>query len=174
MQHWDDPGNQRMLVNYDDAEMSAVAAEGDEYYDEEEESMKLLDGEIWDDSALIDAWNSAAAEYEAFHGPGKKWKQEPVRKCPLWYNIPSEEASKGKSKAQFSQTNVNGTNGVANSTPINFDTFVPTHDPSLAAATVATSAEPTSSAPAIRAEAAMASQDEAFSGAMTAMYWSRY
>ena len=32
--------------------------------DEEEESRELNHEEIWDDSALIDAWNSAAAEYE--------------------------------------------------------------------------------------------------------------
>lgn len=35
--------------------------EGEE---EEEESRELTHQEIWDDSALIDAWNSATAEYE--------------------------------------------------------------------------------------------------------------
>lgn len=31
---------------------------------DEDESRELTQDEIWDDSALIDAWNSAAAEYE--------------------------------------------------------------------------------------------------------------
>ena len=67
MQHWDDPGNQGMAMSYDDAPSpvatKATAAE-EEYDDEEEESRELSHEEIWDDSALIDAWNSAAAEYE--------------------------------------------------------------------------------------------------------------
>ena len=66
---------------------------------------------------------------------------------------------------------------LADSVPINFDTFVPTHDPSLAAAVVATGADPSSmtdGALGTGAEAAMVSQDEAFSRAMTAMYWSGY
>jgi hypothetical protein len=32
--------------------------------EEEVESRELTQGEIWDDSALIDAWESATAEYE--------------------------------------------------------------------------------------------------------------
>ena len=40
-------------------------AEAEEYCEEDEEqSRELTHEEIWDDSALIDAWNSAAAEYE--------------------------------------------------------------------------------------------------------------
>lgn len=31
---------------------------------DEEESRDLTHEEIWDDSALVDAWNSATAEYE--------------------------------------------------------------------------------------------------------------
>lgn len=42
--------------------------EGEEYAEEEdqeeEESRELAHEDIWDDSALIDAWNSATAEYE--------------------------------------------------------------------------------------------------------------
>ena len=61
IQHWDDPGSSAEVVNYDDQ-----AAVQDEYPDEEEEeSRELTHEEIWDDSALIDAWNSANAEYEA-------------------------------------------------------------------------------------------------------------
>ncbi len=63
-------------MNYDDVPAPAssttigtgvdVEAAGgeEEYYEEEEESRELSHDEIWDDSALIDAWNSAAAEYE--------------------------------------------------------------------------------------------------------------
>lgn len=40
---------------------SAVA---DEPEDEDAESRELTHDEIWDDSALIDAWNAASEEYE--------------------------------------------------------------------------------------------------------------
>lgn len=50
---------------------------------EEDESRELTHDEIWDDSALIDAWNAAAEEYEAYNGPDKGWKTEPVHKSPL-------------------------------------------------------------------------------------------
>jgi hypothetical protein len=51
--------------------------------DEDEESRELTHGEIWDDTALIDAWNAASEEYESFHGPQKNWKTEPVHRSPL-------------------------------------------------------------------------------------------
>jgi hypothetical protein len=44
-----------------------MTIEGDGAVDdveEEEESRELTQDEIWDDSALIDAWESATAEYE--------------------------------------------------------------------------------------------------------------
>ena len=106
-----------------------------------------------------------------------------------WYNVPPEKVSKGKSKAHPSKTNgtaveveTNGTAEATDSSPLNFDTFVPTHDPSLAAAAaVMTGAGPSLSVSTMDAttlgnggEAAMVSQDEAFSRAMTAMYWSGY
>ena len=100
-----------------------------------------------------------------------------------WYNVPPEKtkASKGKSKA--SSSNPNGPNVEetsfkvegADSAPLNFDTFVPTHDPSLAAAAEFGSSVPMmDGALGSGAEAATASQDDAFSRAMTAMYWSGY
>ncbi|RPD59373.1 hypothetical protein L226DRAFT_615888 [Lentinus tigrinus ALCF2SS1-7] len=207
-QHWDDPGNQALPMTYDDTPATASPAttgagmdgEAAEYYEEEEEeeSRELTHDEIWDDSALIDAWNSAAAEYEAYHGPGKDWKKESVKKSPLWYNVPPAPTSKSSSKQKASGSYapaVATTNGTstheadfhasadtgANSTPLNFDTFVPSHDPSLAAAaTVA--AGPLMAVPTMDgmsgvgtgSEMAMVSQDEAFSRAMTAMYWSGY
>jgi hypothetical protein len=55
--HWDEPEDSKM--NYDD-----TSAHGEDGEIEEEESRELTHEEIWDDSALIDAWNSATAEYE--------------------------------------------------------------------------------------------------------------
>ena len=63
------------------------ADEGEHGYDEEggdgEESRELTHEEIWDDSALVNAWEAAMEEYEAYHGPDKGWKREPVNKSPL-------------------------------------------------------------------------------------------
>lgn len=49
----------------------------------DEESRELTHEEIWDDSALLDAWEAAQQEYESYHGTGKDWKNEPVKKSPL-------------------------------------------------------------------------------------------
>ena len=55
---------------YDDlgttgADMSSVKDEGEiEENEEGEESRELTYEEIWDDSALINAWNAATEEYE--------------------------------------------------------------------------------------------------------------
>ena len=225
-QHWDDPDNQGTSMSYDDAPMPAetkvVAVKEEEYY-EEEESRELTHDEIWDDSALIDAWNSAAAEYEVCPVRSKAgatrdqlhhttFRRSMVRArsgsknrpksllctfalCSFtllgyllfvssWYNIPPEKTktSKGGSKASFSKPNgtqveeVTPETGLADSVPINFDTFVPMHDPSLAAV-AATGADTGAMMDGVLgsgAEAAMVSQDEAFSRAMTAMYWSGY
>ena len=62
-QHWDDPGNGTDAMTYGEDD-SAYAVEEMEYEEEEEESRDLTHDEIWDDSALIEAWNSATAEYE--------------------------------------------------------------------------------------------------------------
>lgn len=59
------------------------AAEGEGEYDEEEESRNLTHEEIWDDSALVDAWESAMEEYKAYHDGEDGWKKEPVKKSPL-------------------------------------------------------------------------------------------
>ncbi|KAK0187784.1 hypothetical protein F5146DRAFT_1141244 [Armillaria mellea] len=37
---------------------------------------ELTHDEIWDDSALIDAWAAANEEYAAHHGEDKSWKDE--------------------------------------------------------------------------------------------------
>jgi hypothetical protein len=68
IQHWDDPGNADETMLYDDigsngdAELFALNDEGEI---EDEESRELTYEEIWDDSALINAWNAATEEYEA-------------------------------------------------------------------------------------------------------------
>lgn len=66
-QHWDDPGSSAQVMNYQE-EAAYPSAPHDskhaEDVEEEEESRELTYDEIWDDSALIDAWNSANAEYE--------------------------------------------------------------------------------------------------------------
>lgn len=64
--HWDEPEQQSSALPYDDDAVD-MTIEGDDAVDdagEEEESRELTQGEIWDDSALIDAWESATAEYE--------------------------------------------------------------------------------------------------------------
>ena len=44
---------------------------------------ELTHEDIWDDSALIAAWEAATEEYEVYNGPEKGWKTEPVHKSPL-------------------------------------------------------------------------------------------
>ena len=92
-----------------------------------------------------------------------------------WYNVPPEPAKKKAQKAKNTAgagagVGVNGVDA-GDSAPLNFDTFVPTHDPSLAAA-AAGGALP--SMDGAGAEMANVGQDEAFSRAMAAMYWSGY
>ncbi|KAL5534717.1 hypothetical protein ACEPAG_1181 [Sanghuangporus baumii] len=123
--------------------------DADENEDEENESRELTHEEIWDDSVLIAAWDAANEEYEAIHGKNKRWKRDRVHKSPLWYNIPPEKslASSKERKGKVKQ-NVKNTYSAAeerpcealetrdaeanSSVPLNFETYVPTHDPSLA------------------------------------------
>lgn len=62
-QHWDDPGNDADTITYDGA-TGTEDMRYEEQEEEEDESRDLTQEEIWDDSALIEAWNSATAEYE--------------------------------------------------------------------------------------------------------------
>ncbi|OCH84688.1 hypothetical protein OBBRIDRAFT_798867 [Obba rivulosa] len=197
VQHWDDPGSQATQMSYDDqptpsgsgtAVQETIVEEEEDAIDEEE-SRELTHEEIWDDSALIDAWNSAMAEYKTYHGPEKDWKKEPVKKSPLWYNVPPSPNSKQKAKQKAAAPStfapaVNGSHTQADgevgedSTPLDFNTFVPSHDPSLAASFLphpsaapgpeySQSYLPSPSGP-------MVSQDEAFQRALSAMYWGGY
>ncbi|KAF9818484.1 hypothetical protein IEO21_02722 [Rhodonia placenta] len=178
-QHWDDPGNQAQRMSYDEG--VGMAGDDLENGEEGEESRELTHEEIWDDSVLVNAWDSAMAEYKAFHGSDGKWKEEPVTKSPLWYNVPpSENKTKAKGKAKASTSTSTPAYGAQNyqadaeseadSGPIDFETFVPSHDPSLAAAM---SAVPGASA-LWESPGSFVSQDEAFSRALSAMYWGGY
>ncbi|KAI0344276.1 hypothetical protein BDW22DRAFT_1355625 [Trametopsis cervina] len=172
VQHWDDPGNNTDVMNYgEDASGDANGL----HPAEEDESRELTHEEIWDDSALIDAWNSATAEYETYHGRNKNWKSEPVKKSPLWYNVPpAEKPVNGQTSditaAEFSTQE--------DSTPLNFETFVPTHDPALFPGIPSTQSAVHDSAyhqdylP--TTAGATTSQDEAFSRALSATYWAGY
>jgi hypothetical protein len=196
-QHWDDPTPAPALASTTPA---AETNEDDEtMIDDTTEttptttSRELTHVEIWDDSALIDAWDAAMEEYEAYHGPDAKdaWKKEPVHKSPLyvvnfshsphnnsydskhrWYNIPPKNLSKKAASSSAPQTNGSASN---DSKPIDFNTFVPTHDPSLYSA-VPQDAEDTSQHFYTTSLASQphVSQDEAFERAVQASYWSGY
>lgn len=168
VQHWDDPENNAEVMSYDDD------AAGEADYDEEEESRDLTHEEIWDDSALIDAWNSATAEYEAYHGKGKNWKEEPIKKSPLWYNV---QPIGKKTNGHALTTPATGVPAENDSKPQNFDTYVPTHDPTLVSASAAPALVPESEFAQYMSSASSGShctQDEAFSRALSATYWAGY
>ncbi|KAH7884024.1 hypothetical protein F5I97DRAFT_1635326 [Phlebopus sp. FC_14] len=187
IQHWDDPGSSREEVVYDEQEED-VREDSYRYEEagaglpgevgEEEESRELTYEEIWDDSALIDAWNSATAEYEAYHGKSKDWKADSVKKSLLWYNKPytGPKSQGNTSKANhYRITAQSPDNEEDDTTPLDFGTFVPTHDPSLSGPSKPPPA--TQSSPAIfipSPSTTMVSRDEAFNNALSAMYWSGY
>ncbi|KAK0202068.1 hypothetical protein DFS33DRAFT_1045176 [Desarmillaria ectypa] len=82
----------------------------------EQESRELTHDDIWDDSALIDAWAVANEEYAACHGgDDKRWKDEPTESA-LRHNVPPDDD--------------NPKTAPKDSKPLN---LVPSHDPSLVA-----------------------------------------
>ncbi|KAI5119797.1 hypothetical protein M0805_006594 [Coniferiporia weirii] len=172
VQHWDDPGTSSHGISYDEdaggehvgearaeayleedvwekgdtGETDMVLGEDD---DDEDESRELTHEEVWDDSALIAAWDAATEEYEAMHGKNKSWKKERVHESPLWYNVPPEKPiTKNKGKVATKQDPerysaaahpahqeiLQGTvSDVRDSSkPLDFDTYMPSHDASLA------------------------------------------
>lgn len=58
-QHWNGPGSNYYEEETADLSISVAVEE-----ENETESRELNYDEIWDDSALIDAWNAATEEYE--------------------------------------------------------------------------------------------------------------
>ena len=204
----DEHGEERMDEN------EGVNAEQEER--EEEESRPLTHEEIWDDSALVDAWNSAEAEYEvssppvspytfahilsnkAYHGTSKTWKTEPVKRSPLcvpfifsllpkltpvsstrWYNkpytAPPPKPRPSKPKLRSKHT-AQSDSEEPDTAPLDFNTYVPTYDPSLAgasaAAATATTAPSAFFVPPL--STTVVSRDEAFQNALSAMYWGGY
>lgn len=102
-----------------------------------------------------------------------------------WYNVPFDPSKKPAANASSNATattanppsSISPTDGAENdSKPIDFDTFIPTHDPSLpepeagALPTMPSEASYIPNTPA----GSMVSQDEAFQRALTAMYWGGY
>lgn len=185
VQHWDDPGSAVQPMPYDDESSVSMTTqvilepeeEGQEEVnegEEGEESRELTHDEIWDDSVLIEAWESAAAEYEAFHGTDQSWKNEPVKKSPLWYNIPPPP-SKLKKSPQKPETNVAPEVDADDSQPINFEGFVPHHDASLTSSSAIIPRVPSIDGDQLAtAPEGSVSQDEAFNRALGAMYWAGY
>ncbi|KAF9466871.1 hypothetical protein BDZ94DRAFT_1287931, partial [Collybia nuda] len=166
-----------------------------EIYNEDlnnEEHRELTHEEIWDDSALIEAWNAATEEYEAYNGPDKGWKSQPLHKSPLWYNRPptsSQKVSPPEIPESFSGATAqassgldlpqsNGDNASDDSRPLNFDTFVPTHDPSLELPFPSyppSIPRPNNLSPYLPdPPGPVVDQDEAFTRALGAMYWGGY
>ncbi|KAG8962437.1 hypothetical protein FRC03_004244 [Tulasnella sp. 419] len=98
--HWDSLGN----GNEDDAGLDyggdgtsvvsskAVIVETRTIVPEVEEEV-LTHDQIWDDSALVEAWDAAMEEYRMIHGPDKDWKTEPVYKNSLWYMEPKPQST---------------------------------------------------------------------------------
>ncbi|KAF9482418.1 hypothetical protein BDN70DRAFT_875174 [Pholiota conissans] len=200
--HWDDPTSksasnsqraenkkQPKKSNWDFSSTNFVEGEGEdgaveggadegECEEEEEESRELTHEEIWDDSALVYAWESAMEEYKAYHGGDDAWKKEPVKKSPLWYNVPIDTSKKPTKTSDITPAVIVASvdastmkdDSEEDSKPLNFDTFVPSHDPSLETPQVDVAENYVPETPA----GAMVSQDEAFSRALNAMYWSGY
>jgi len=165
--HWDEPveNHDVSFANHDyagDPEDEIVGGE----------SRELTHEEIWDDSALIEAWDAAMDEYKALHGPENEWKTEPISKSsPLWYNVPpsaSGTTGVGSGSKPLSSTyeqNEGHTMPVSehDSTPLNFNTFVPSHDPALPNLAATDTQNPIG-----------ISRDEVFRNALNAVYWAGY
>nr|GAT51254.1 predicted protein [Mycena chlorophos] len=166
------------------AVIATVKAEDGELGDDDEEeqdsdSRMLTAEEIWDDSALIDAWNAATEEYEALNGPGKGWKDEPVHKSP-WYNVPPNNPPPKKKRKTVPMPTVGPTVEAeqveeADSRPIDFASFVPAYDASLALPEPQAPDGVSTGAFALPVPGpSMPGQDEAFQRALGAMYWGGY
>ncbi|KAF8665099.1 hypothetical protein AX16_000567 [Volvariella volvacea WC 439] len=151
---------------------------------ETDESRELTHEEIWDDSALIEAWNAATEEYEALNGPDKGWKSEPVHRSPFimspdrWYNIP-QKINDNKTVDSSSSVPAKGTADAENdSQPLDFNTFVPAYNPALelpGPLEFDDSPQPATHSSSSRGRHAFfINQDEAFRRASDAMYWAGY
>ncbi|KAK0245244.1 hypothetical protein EDD85DRAFT_800347 [Armillaria nabsnona] len=144
-------------------------------------SRELIHAEIWNDSVLIDAWEAVHEEYVAYHGGDAALKTNPTKRSPLWYNVPFDDSNvedndTGHSLPQEEEEEEEDDDddeevGSGDSKPINFDTFVPSHDASLDTGDDPVTG-PSYSLPEPPTETV--TQDEAFTRAVNAMYWAGY
>ncbi|CAE6467673.1 unnamed protein product [Rhizoctonia solani] len=173
--HWDEPGDAAVKQN----EAAAPPAKKPKRYQIDH---SLTKEELWDDSALIAAWDAAAEEYESLNGPEKKWKEEPVNKSALWYAPPpkpqkdddgeedDEEGEEGEVEEEENGDEAEHAT-VPDSVPIDFNTFVPSHDPTLGVAqTSVTGLQPS----ATTNDFTKLTKDEIFEKAVSASYWAGY
>ncbi|KAK0475103.1 hypothetical protein IW261DRAFT_1422428 [Armillaria novae-zelandiae] len=145
-----------------------------------EHSRELTHAEIWNDSVLIDAWEALQEEYTAYHGGDTSLKTNPTKKSPLWYNVPFDDSKVKENDTEDSSSQEEDDDEAdddddddddGDSKPINFDTFVPSHDASLETGDdFATGASYTLH----ESSAETVTQDEAFTRAANAMYWAGY
>jgi len=120
-------------------------------------------------------------EYKAYHGGEDAWKKEPVKKSPLWYNVPMDPSKKSADTPLPTLPTVvvptipaaATEDAEGNSQTLNFDTFIPTHNTSLENPEPSTNPVTANYIPDTPA-GPMVSQDEAFSRALSAMYWGGY
>ncbi|CUA73655.1 hypothetical protein RSOLAG22IIIB_01189 [Rhizoctonia solani] len=171
--HWDEPGDSTSLKQ---SESAAHPVKKPKRYQIDH---SLTQEELWDDSALIAAWDAAAEEYESLNGPEKKWKEDPINKSALWYAPPAkpqeeendeddEEEEEGEEVENVEETEHAI---VPDSAPIDFNTFVPSHDPTLGVAqTPGTGLQP----PTNTYDFTKLTKDEIFEKAVSASYWAGY
>ncbi|QRW19635.1 hypothetical protein RhiXN_01041 [Rhizoctonia solani] len=165
--HWDEPGDSATVQQ---TEVPAPPAKKPKRYQIDH---SLTQDELWDDSALIAAWDAATEEYESLNGPEKKWKEEPTNKSALWYAPPpkpqeddkedndEEEGEEGEEIEENADETEQDT--VPDSVPIDYNTFVPSHDPTLGA-----------NVPMAAGDFTKLAKDEIFEKAVSASYWAGY
>ncbi|KAK0207894.1 hypothetical protein DFS33DRAFT_1271286 [Desarmillaria ectypa] len=143
-----------------------------------EHSRELTHAEIWNDSVLIDAWEAVHEEYAAYHGGDTALKTNPTKRSPLWYNVPVNDDSKVEengiehwSSPEEDDEDEDEEADDGDSKPINFKTFIPSHDASLNSGEDPV-VDASYSLPEPPSE--ILSQDEGFTRAVNAMYWAGY
>ncbi|PBK61910.1 hypothetical protein ARMSODRAFT_1025256 [Armillaria solidipes] len=121
-------------------------------------SRELTHAEIWNDSVLINAWEAVHEEYTAYHGGDTALKTNPITVVEenVTEDFPSQEEDDDDD---------------GDSKPVDFNTFVPSHDASLDTGDDPV-VGPSYSLPEPPTETV--SQDEAFTRAVNAMYCARY
>ncbi|CEL58305.1 hypothetical protein RSOLAG1IB_03051 [Rhizoctonia solani AG-1 IB] len=171
--HWDEPGDSSTVQQ---SEVVAPPAKKPKRYQIDH---SLTQDELWDDSALIAAWDAATEEYESLNGPEKKWKEEPANKSALWYAPPSEpqdddnEEDDEEEEGGELEENSGEIEQITgpDSAPIDYNTFVPSYDPTLG---VAQTSIGHPQLPAATNDLTKLTKDEIFEKAVSASYWAGY